>query len=92
MMIDSGITKIKESSLWNRILNRKKINMMISIRDSMNKLLESYAKSAIYMDMLIDEGIIDVEIDDMSEYFSDTNHPTNMFKLLNDYLGPNNAT
>lgn len=88
MMIDSGIAKVSESSLWSRFLNRKKISMMLSIRKSMNELLASYAKSAIYMDMLLDEGIEYVDIEDTSEYFSDTTHPTNMFKVLSDYLEP----
>lgn len=88
MMIDSGIAKSQESSLWSRFLNRKKIAMMLSIRESMNKLLASYAKSAIYMDMLLDDGVEYVDVEDNSEYFSETTHPTNMFKALSDYLEP----
>lgn len=65
--------------------------MMISIRESMKKLLASYATSAIYMDILVDDGMNMVEIADDSEYFSESTHPTNMFKLLMDYLEPVNV-
>lgn len=92
MMIESNLNKIAtESSFWKKFTNRSKIKMMISIRDSMKKLMSSYATSAIYMDILVDDGIYSVEVEDNSEYFSKSTHPTNMFKVLMDYLEPNNV-